>query len=80
MDGQLIITTDTKEIYLDNDSSRIKLTPPPLITSVNGKTGAVSLTYTDVGAAASSHTHNYLPLNGGTMTGNLTVPTVIGNL
>ena len=29
------------------------------VTSVNSKTGAVSLTYSDVGAAASSHTHNY---------------------
>ena len=29
------------------------------VTSVNSKTGAVSLTYSDVGAAASSHSHNY---------------------
>lgn len=31
------------------------------VTSVNSKTGAVSLTYSDVGAAASSHTHDYVP-------------------
>lgn len=28
-------------------------------------------TYSDVGAAASSHTHSYLPLSGGTMTGQI---------
>lgn len=42
------------------------------ITSVNNKTGAVSLTYTDVNAAPASHTHNYLPLSGGTLTSGLT--------
>lgn len=30
-----------------------------------------SLSYSDVGAAASSHTHSYLPLSGGTLTGGL---------
>ena len=30
-------------------------------------------TPTDIGAAASNHTHNYLPLSGGTMTGAITV-------
>ena len=43
------------------------------ITSVNGKKGDITLTAADVGAAASSHTHSYLPLTGGTLTGSLTV-------
>lgn len=30
-----------------------------------------SLTYSDVGAAASSHTHSYLPLSGGDLTGSV---------
>lgn len=30
-------------------------------------------TYTEVGAAAASHTHSYLPLTGGTLTGELTL-------
>ena len=30
-------------------------------------------TYSDVGAAAASHTHSYLPLSGGTLTNNLTL-------
>ena len=30
-------------------------------------------TYSTVGAAAASHTHSYLPLSGGTLTGNLTM-------
>ncbi len=47
-------------------------TPAPAapVSSVNGKTGAVTLTYTDVGAQAAgsyapaSHTHSYVPLSG----------------
>ena len=30
--------------------------------------------YSDVGAAAANHSHSYLPLSGGTLTGNLTIP------
>ena len=41
------------------------------VTSVNGKTGAVSLTYSDVGASELGHTHSYLSLNGGTLTGGV---------
>ena len=41
------------------------------VTSVNTKTGAITLTASDVGAAASSHTHSYLPLSGGGLTGLL---------
>lgn len=41
------------------------------VTSVNGKTGDVTLTAEDVGAASSSHTHDYLPLSGGALTGDL---------
>lgn len=33
--------------------------------------GTKTLSYSDVGAAASSHTHSYLPLAGGTMTGDI---------
>ena len=79
-DGSLLITTDTKKIYLDNGSDRIELTTPPPVQSVNGKTGAVSLTYADVDAAAASHTHSYLPLSGGTMTGPITFANNTWNL
>lgn len=43
----------------------------PTSRTVNGKalTSNISLSYSDVGAAASSHSHDYLPLSGGTMTG-----------
>lgn len=39
--------------------------------SVNGS-GNVSWTLAEIGAAAASHTHSYLPLAGGTMTGAIT--------
>ena len=34
----------------------------------------VNITPAAIGAAASSHTHNYLPLSGGTMRGNIRIP------
>ena len=43
------------------------------VTSVNNKTGAVSLTYSDVSAASSSHTHGNIT-NGGDITA--TAPTI----
>ena len=47
------------------------------VTGVKGnaesayRTGNVNLTPANIGAAAASHTHSYLPLGGGTLTGNL---------
>ena len=45
----------------------------PTSRTVNGKalTGNISLSYGDVGAAASNHSHSYLPLSGGTMSGRI---------
>ena len=47
----------------------------PHTRTINSKplSANISLTASDVGAAASSHTHSYLPLSGGTVTGTLTV-------
>lgn len=39
--------------------------------SVNGSSN-VSWSLAEIGAAASNHSHSYLPLSGGTMTGNIT--------
>lgn len=59
--------------------------PNALTISLNGTsqgaydgsaTKSINITATSVGAAASSHTHSYLPLTGGTLTGHLRVPTV----
>lgn len=47
------------------------------VTGVKGnaetayRTGDVNLTPANIGAAAANHTHDYLPLAGGTLTGNL---------
>ena len=37
----------------------------------NNKSNPHGVTIEQIGAASSSHTHNYLPLSGGTMTGNI---------
>lgn len=50
--------------------------------SVNGSAN-VSWTLTEIGAAAASHTHDYLPLTGGTLNGELNVTgniTATGNV
>lgn len=46
----------------------------PTSRTVNGKalSSNITLSAGDVGAAASSHTHSYLPLSGGTITGKIT--------
>lgn len=40
------------------------LTPSDIVSSVNGMTGAVTLTYSNVGAAAASHTHAIADVTG----------------
>ena len=61
--------------------------PNALTMQANGTTVAsydgssaktVNITPASIGAAASSHTHSYLPLSGGTVTGNVTMSS--GNL
>jgi hypothetical protein len=42
--------------------------------SVNGS-GNISWSLSEIGAAASSHTHSYLPLSGGTLSGSLSLNT-----
>ena len=54
----------TKTSDLNNDSGFITSAP---VSSVNNKTGAVSLTYSDVGAAASSHEHSASDITSGTL-------------
>lgn len=52
------------------------------VTGVKGnaetsyRTGNVNLTPANIGAAAASHTHSYLPLAGGTLTGTVTGRTI----
>ena len=43
------------------------------VTDANGSVSTRTLTASDIGAASTSHTHSYLPLTGGTLSGNLTV-------
>ena len=47
----------------------------PTSRTVNGKalSSNISLSYGDVGAAAANHSHSYLPLSGGTVTGVVSI-------
>ena len=59
---------------LGNELLAVKNGYVPNTRTINSKplSANISLTASDVGAAASSHTHSYLPLSGGTVTGALT--------
>ena len=67
--------------YLDYTSTAAKATKlatPRTITVGNtGKsfdgTSNISFSLSEIGAAASSHTHNYLPLSGGNMSGRVNI-------
>ena len=50
------------------------------IGTFNPKSGnaTVNITPSNIGAAASGHTHSYLPLSGGTLTGDLKFSTIAG--
>lgn len=69
--GAANFNVPTKTSHLTNDSGFITSVP---VTSVNTKTGAVSLTYSDVNAAAASHKHGYINSDG-----TLTSTSYIGN-
>ncbi len=63
--GDICVRTDLNKSYIlkTEGASTLAnwqelLTPTDAVTSVNGQTGIVSLNYSDVGAAASSHTHS----------------------
>lgn len=58
---RLGIGTPNDGDYLDGSGNWVKL-PANAVSSVNGKIGAVTLTYTDVGAAQTKHTHSIADL------------------
>lgn len=70
-----VVESDLKIKGLDTAAYHPESYFVPATRTINSKplSANISLTASDVGAAASSHTHSYLPLTGGTLTGNLTV-------
>ena len=75
--NQQLITANTRSVYVGNPATELNIE-----SNVNPIVKIGSNTYTlyhtgnkpsasDIGAAASNHTHSYLPLSGGTMTGDL---------
>ena len=70
-EGDIAVRTDISKSYIlaGDDPSDLAdwqelLTPTDAVSSVNGQTGAVSITIADIGAAAASHDHSelYIPL------------------
>lgn len=70
-----VVESDLKIKGLDTAAYHPESYFVPATRTINNKALStnISLTASDVGAAASSHTHSYLPLTGGTLTGSLTV-------
>lgn len=70
-----VVTSDLKIKGLDTAAYHPESYFVPATRTINNKalSANISLTASDVGAAASSHTHSYLPLTGGTLTGYLTL-------
>lgn len=72
VDGKILSTNDYTTAEKDKLAGIAAGAQVNTVTSVNTKTGAVSLTYTDVGAAP-AHDHPYLSTSGdGTVNGNIT--------
>ena len=70
-----VVESDLKIKGLDTAAYHPESYFVPATRTINNKalSANISLTASDVGAAASSHTHSYLPLTGGTLTGSLIV-------
>lgn len=86
--GLASVATSGKYADLAGAPSSLK-NPATLTVQANGKTVATydgssaataNITPANIGAAPSSHTHQYLPLSGGTLTGNVTAPKFKGSL
>ena len=73
------ITAAMLDAYTKSETDNLlsdKFGSADVIPVANGGTGATTAAgaLTNLGAANKSHTHSYLPLSGGTLTGNLTIP------
>lgn len=68
-----------KHTHVKADITDFPSSMTPSAHKASHKTGGSdALTPADIGAAAASHTHDYLPLSGGTLTGNLTGQYITG--
>lgn len=79
--GVKVATVSDLSSYVANSAAKLS-TARTLTIGSKGKTfdgsANVSWTLAEIGAAAASHTHSYLPLSGGTLTGNLSGQYITG--
>jgi hypothetical protein len=75
--GTLALTSDIPTSLKNPNALTIQANGTTLVTYDGSSALTANLTYSNVGAAAASHTHDYLPLAGGTMTGTLTSNAII---
>jgi|GEM_PF-1293880 len=61
--GKIYVTTDTNKSYRWSGSVFVEISSGA-VQSVNGQTGVVNLTYSDVGASAVNHTHTIPQVTG----------------
>lgn len=61
--GKIYVTTDTNKSYRWSGSVFVEISSGA-VQSVNGQTGVVNLTYSDVGASAVNHTHTIAQVTG----------------
>jgi hypothetical protein len=72
--------SDTANLVYTSDSRLSDSRTPTAHKTSHSTGGTDALTATDIGAATSGHTHSFLPLSGGTLTGDLTVNVASGHL
>jgi hypothetical protein len=77
--GTLALTSDIPTSLKNPNALTIQANGTTLVTYDGSSALTANLTYSNVGAAAASHTHDYLPLAGGTMTGTITFANLTGS-
>lgn len=75
--GEPCFVTDTKKLYIGDGVGKFLINPDPFITSVNSKTGDVTISANDIGLGNVTNESKSNMFNNPTFTGSATAPTQI---